>query len=147
MPPRCLLSFVSLMTSGQGSVSVWMLEEIAALSWFTLASFGSDPGASTPPGTVKHTPYREILGSILELTLDPSSHEQEVARLKHVPLAIVNEHSSAASGEVISSCACAICGRGRTGEGEGHIQRATPKGDNRVLSRRYLRLGRRSKHD
>ena len=75
-----------------------MLEEFAAVSWSTVASFGSDHSTSPPPGTVKHTPYREILGGVLELMLDPRTHEQEVAGLKHVPFSIVNEHSSAANG-------------------------------------------------
>ena len=92
-------------------------------------------------GTVKYTPYRKILGSVLELMLDPRSHELKVAGLKHVPFAIVNEHSSAANDEV-NLVLCVRRLRARTcGEGKGYIQRATPKGDDSMLRGRYLRLG------
>ena len=91
-------------------------------------------------GTVKYTPYRKILGSVLELMLDPGSHEQKVAGLKHVPFAIVNEHSSAANDEVnLVLCVRRLRARAHR-EQESHIQRATPKGDDSMLRRRYLRL-------
>jgi hypothetical protein len=49
---------------------------------------------------VKYTPQGEVLGSVLELMLGPRSHEQEVACLEPIPLAVVNEYSSTANDEV-----------------------------------------------
>ena len=45
---------------------------------------------------VEHTPKTEILGNALKLMLSPRSYEQDVTRLKRVPLAIVNKQSSPA---------------------------------------------------
>lgn len=74
--------------------------------------------------------------------LDPRSHEKEVAGLKHVPFAIVNENSSATNDEVdLILCVRRLPARAHR-EGEGYIQGAMPKGDDSMLSRRYLHLGR-----
>lgn len=73
--------------------------------------------------------------------LDPRSHEQEIAGLKRLPFAIVNEHSSTANDEVDLVLCVRRLRAWAHREGEGYIQRATPKGDNSMLGRRYLRLG------
>jgi hypothetical protein len=98
-------------------------------------------GDLTALGTVKHTPYGEILGSVLELMLDPRSHKQQIAGLKRLPFAIVNERSSTANGEVdLVLCVWRLRERAHW-ERERYIQRTTPKDGNRMLGRRYLRLG------
>ena len=90
---------------------------------------------------VKHTPYREILGNVIELMFDSRSHKQEVARLKRVPFAIMNKHSSTANDEVnLVLRVRRLLARAHR-EGEGYIQRTTPKDADGVLTRRYLRSG------
>jgi len=92
-------------------------------------------------GTVKYTPHREILGKVLELMLDSRSHEEEVARLKRVPFAIMNKQPSTANDEVnLILCVRRLPARVHR-DGEGYIQRTPPKCGDGVLGRRYLRLG------
>jgi len=48
----------------------------------------------------EHTPQSEVLGNVLKLMLGPRSYEEDVTRLKRVPPAIMNKHSSAADDNV-----------------------------------------------
>jgi hypothetical protein len=87
-------------------------------------------------GTIKHPPYRGVLGNILELMLGSRSHEQEIARLKRVPPPIVQKHSPAANDEVdLILCVWRLRARAHR-KGKCHIQGATPKGNDCMLRRK-----------
>jgi len=84
---------------------------------------------------VKYTPQGEVLGNVLELMLGPRSHEQEVAGLEPVPLAVVNEYSSAANDEVnLVLCMRRLLARAQR-EAKGYIKSATLQDHDGALAR------------
>ena len=66
--------------------------------------------------SVKYAPQGQIVGSVLKLMLGPRRHEQDVARLERVPLAVVKEESSPANDEVkLVLCVRRLLDRGAEG--------------------------------
>jgi hypothetical protein len=83
---------------------------------------------------VKYTPQGQIVGSVLELMLDPCSHEQEVACLEPVPLAVVNQYSSAANDEVnLVLCMRRLLARAQR-EAKRYVKSATPQDHDGALA-------------
>jgi hypothetical protein len=84
---------------------------------------------------VKYTPQRKVLGNVLELMLGPRSHEQKVAWLEPVPLAVVNEYSSAANDEVnLVLCMRRLPVRAQR-EAKGYVKSATLQDHDSALAR------------
>src|SRR5580765_5962500 len=74
---------------------------------------------------VEYTPQGEILGKVLVMMLNSRSHEQKVPCLERVPLAIVNENSSAANDDInLVLYVRRLLVRGH-GEGEFYVKGAT----------------------
>jgi hypothetical protein len=86
-------------------------------------------------GTVKYAPQGQIVASVLELMLGRRSHEQDVARLERIPLAVVNEHPPAANDEVnLVLRVRRLLARAQR-EGKGYVKWATPQDHDGVLTR------------
>jgi hypothetical protein len=67
--------------------------------------------------------------------LDSRSHKQQVARLKNVPFAVVDEHASTTNDEVnLVLCMWRLLAWAQR-DGKGYIKSATPKGDDGVFAR------------
>lgn len=74
---------------------------------------------------IKYPPHGKVLDHVVELVLDPGSHEEEVARFEPVLLAVMNEHSPAANDEVnLVLCMRRLLFRNES-EGKGYVKGAT----------------------
>src|SRR5262245_35654778 len=84
---------------------------------------------------VKDPPHGKILRNVLNLMLGSRSHEQQVARVEQIPLAVVEEDSATANDKInlILSVRCLLSRVQR--EGKSYIQRAALEDDNGVLAR------------
>jgi hypothetical protein len=51
----------------------------------------SSPGTLSTARAIENSVHCEVFGDVLELMLDASSHEQEVAWLECLPLAVVKQ--------------------------------------------------------
>jgi hypothetical protein len=79
----------------------------------------------TATGAVEYNPHGEVLGKVLETMLGSRSHEQKVACLERVPLAIVTEDASAADDDVdLVLCVRSLLVRGHR-KGELYVKGAT----------------------
>jgi hypothetical protein len=85
--------------------------------------------------SVKYAPQGQIVGSVLKLMLGPRGHEQDVARLERVPLAVVKEESSPSNDEVKLVLYVRRLLARALRDGKGYIKRATPQDHNGVLAR------------
>ena len=85
-------------------------------------------------GAVKYAPHGEIFGNVLEVMLDPCSHEQEIPWLECVSLAVVNEHASTANDEVDLVLAMRRLLARAQRERKGYVKRATLQDRNRSFS-------------
>jgi hypothetical protein len=86
-------------------------------------------------GAIEDNPHGEVLGKVLETMLGSRSHEQKVACLEWVPLAIVKEDTSAADDDVdLVLCVRNLLVRGHR-EGEFYIKGAALQKADGVLAR------------
>jgi hypothetical protein len=92
---------------------------------------------------VKYAPKCQVVGSVFKLVFGPCRHEQDVARLKRVTLAVVKEESAAANDEVKLVLWVGRLLHRSMRDGKGYIKGATPQDYDSVLARRTgnTRLG------
>src|ERR1700745_4024919 len=122
---QCGIRTVAMQSTGVYWIAVYdILDQRHPLCWH-LATMRA----------VKYTPQGEVLGNVLELMLGPRSHEQEVARLELVPLAVVNECSLATNDEVnLVLCMRHLLARAQ-GEAKGYVKSATLQDHDGALAR------------
>jgi len=63
-------------------------------------SYDALRGDLASPGAVEDHPHGEVLAEVLETMLGPCGHEQKIARLERVPLAVVKQDAPAADDDV-----------------------------------------------
>jgi hypothetical protein len=83
---------------------------------------------------IENAPHCEVLCNVLELMLDTGSHEQEVAWLEWLALAVVKENASASQDDVKLVLLVRCLWDGALRDGERDIESATLQNDGGVIA-------------